>query len=173
MYHFIIKGPWYSDRAVYSDLNPLDGGQSLYPMGTALYLEIKMVELEIIIWNWKYLLCALRSSLCAMGSAGYWILLVHEWIAICQSSSFNTCLSFTNGGWITIKCEYDKIWKFEEIFGRNKNFQCKKPWICGFPRVLRTLNWFRRISSRWRASLGGYYSKSAQNQFGLLYGILA
>ena len=25
-----------SDRAVYSDLNPLDGGQSLYPMSTVL-----------------------------------------------------------------------------------------------------------------------------------------
>ena len=34
MYHFIIEGPWYSDRAVYSDLNPFDGGQSLYPMAT-------------------------------------------------------------------------------------------------------------------------------------------
>ena len=27
-----------SDRAVYSDLNPLDGGQSLYPMSTVLTL---------------------------------------------------------------------------------------------------------------------------------------
>ena len=27
-----------SDRAVYSDLNPLDGGQSLYPMSTVLFL---------------------------------------------------------------------------------------------------------------------------------------
>ena len=25
-----------SDRAAYSDLNPVDGGQSLYPMGTVL-----------------------------------------------------------------------------------------------------------------------------------------
>ena len=34
MHHFLNKGPWYSDRAVYSDLYPLDGGQSLYQMDT-------------------------------------------------------------------------------------------------------------------------------------------
>ena len=34
MYLFIIKGLWYSNRAIYSDLNPFDGGRSLYPMCT-------------------------------------------------------------------------------------------------------------------------------------------
>ena len=33
----MIKDPWYSDRAVYSDFNPLDGGQLVYPMGTVLW----------------------------------------------------------------------------------------------------------------------------------------
>ena len=35
-YYFLTKDPLYSDRAVYSDLKPLDGGQSLYPMSTVL-----------------------------------------------------------------------------------------------------------------------------------------
>ena len=29
-----------SDRAVYSDLNPVDGGQSLYPMGTVIVISL-------------------------------------------------------------------------------------------------------------------------------------
>ena len=36
-----------SDRAVYSDLNPVDGGQSLYPMGTVLALWL--LELPYIL----------------------------------------------------------------------------------------------------------------------------
>ena len=47
-YHFLIKDPLYSDRAVYSDLNPLDGGQSLYPMGTVFELL-----LDIIACSWR------------------------------------------------------------------------------------------------------------------------
>ena len=35
-FQFIYAEIGYSDRAVYSDLNPLDGGQSLYPMSTVL-----------------------------------------------------------------------------------------------------------------------------------------
>ena len=37
MYHFIIKDPWYSDRAVYSDFNPLDGGRQSRNIQWALY----------------------------------------------------------------------------------------------------------------------------------------
>ena len=40
MYDFMIKDPCYNDRAVYSDFNPLDGGQSLYSMGTISDLTI-------------------------------------------------------------------------------------------------------------------------------------
>ena len=42
MYHFITKDPWYSDRAVYSDFNPLDGGQSLYPIMASKGLKLKV-----------------------------------------------------------------------------------------------------------------------------------
>ena len=40
MYDFMIKDPCYNDRAVYSDFNPLDGGQSLYPMGTVILFRL-------------------------------------------------------------------------------------------------------------------------------------
>ena len=38
-----------SDRAVYSDLKPLDGGQSLYPMSTVIqnYIMFQMCSLDI------------------------------------------------------------------------------------------------------------------------------
>ena len=39
MYHFLTKDP-YSDNAVYSNLNPLDRGQSLYPMSTVIALSL-------------------------------------------------------------------------------------------------------------------------------------
>ena len=35
-----------SDRAVYSDLNPLDGGQSLYPMSTVIVESIGYSDLK-------------------------------------------------------------------------------------------------------------------------------
>ena len=35
-----------SDRAAYSDLNPDDGGQSLYPMSTVLYFILCSILLD-------------------------------------------------------------------------------------------------------------------------------
>jgi len=59
-----------SDRAVYSDLNPLDGGQSLYPMSTVFCTGPK-IHHQYQWHNFKCVLNILIFLICIMNRMGH------------------------------------------------------------------------------------------------------